>query len=502
MSAAAVPRLYAGYLPGLSQDEVQWQPRRFAAEGLAGAQALEVMLPVLNAAQTQALLARVRQGAASGLQRMRVADIIAAIDATVALWLNRRSPWRQQAEAWLPLVTGFDAEMVSQGLTGYLQTFRAPELRRFVAQDFANPGVLDGYQPAPKGGAVRAYGPALLLHSWAGNVPALSLWSLVCGLLVKAPSVGKLASSEPLFAGWFAQSLAQTCPALADSLAVLWWQGGGDESDTAQQLYAAADTVMAYGSNDTLAALRQRLPISTRFLPHGHKLGVGLVGRAALDSAKAPHWARQAAWDVMRYDQQGCYSPQVLYVERGAAVTPRRFADYLAAELANLQQRYPRRALNLAEAQNVARWRQSAQWQQHRLLACAQGHWAVAYCDSAECGQPLPPLPPLPPLAPSAQQRSLTVVAVDDLTQVLPLLEAQRPYLQTVGLATTPEQLYPLAEALGQVGITRISALGCMSLPQAGWQHDGRFSLLDLVRMAEIEASAELAAQPLADYAD
>ncbi len=68
--------------------------------------------------------------------------------------------------------------------------------------------------------------------------------------------------------------------------------------------------------------------------------------------------------------------------------------------------------------------------------------------------------------------------------------------------ATTPEQLYPLAEALGQVGITRISALGCMSLPQAGWQHDGRFSLLDLVRMAEIEASAELAAQPLADYAD
>ena len=37
-----------------------------------------------------------------------------------------------------------------------------------------------------------------------------------------------------------------------------------------------------------------------------------------------------------------------------------------------------------------------------------------------------------------------------------------------------------------------------MSMPEAGWHHDGRFNLLDLVRMTEIEQSAELAAQSLA----
>lgn len=41
-----------------------------------------------------------------------------------------------------------------------------------------------------------------------------------------------------------------------------------------------------------------------------------------------------------------------------------------------------------------------------------------------------------------------------------------------------------------------------MSAPEAGWHHDGRFNLLDLVRMTEIEQSAELAAEPLAPYAD
>ena len=39
-----------------------------------------------------------------------------------------------------------------------------------------------------------------------------------------------------------------------------------------------------------------------------------------------------------------------------------------------------------------------------------------------------------------------------------------------------------------------------MSVPEAGWHHDGRFNLLDLVRMAEIEQSAESAADPYARY--
>jgi hypothetical protein len=41
-----------------------------------------------------------------------------------------------------------------------------------------------------------------------------------------------------------------------------------------------------------------------------------------------------------------------------------------------------------------------------------------------------------------------------------------------------------------------------MTSPEAGWHHDGRFNLLDLVRITEIEARAETAAEDLASYAD
>jgi len=487
-------RITAGYLPGLREEEVQWHVLPFEREGVR----LDVAVPVLTGAQMQALAERVRAGARRHLREMPVAEIIAAIDRAMARLLDRNDPLRREAEAWLPVVSGYDADMVRLGLTGYFKTFRAAQLRRFVAEDFANPAVLDGFQPAAKGGAVRAFGPDLLVHSWAGNVPALSLWSLVCGLLVKAPAIGKLASAEPLFAGWFARLLAEVHPPLAECLAVVWWEGaGGEGAEGAAALHAQADTVLAYGGNQTLDALRRRLPVTTRFLPHGHKLGFGLVGAAALDALKAPAVARLAAWDVMRYDQQGCYSPHVFYVERGARVSPRAFADHLAAELANLQRRFARRALALEEGAAMAKWQQGVEWRappgddgEDLLIGPVDAPWSVAYSDT------------LLPLAPTALYRSISVVGVDSLDAVVPVVAAQRDYLQTAGIAAGPEELYRMAGLLGEAGVTRISAMGAMSMPEAGWHHDGRFNLLDLVRMTEIEQSAEIAAQPFASYAD
>ena len=483
----------AGHLPGLAPGEVHWQTLRYAAHGGH----LDVEVPLLTDAQMQALAVHVRRAAQARLQPMPVDAVIGVIDRAVARLLDAKDPLRREADALLPIVTGFDAEMVRLGLTASLQTFRAPQLQRFVAQDFANPKVLDGFQPALKGGAVRAFGPALLAHVWAGNVPGLPLWSLACGLLVKAGNIGKLPSAEPVFATLFARALCEVHPPLADCLAVVWWKGG--QAGPAAALYREADTVLAYGGNAALRAVRQQVPLTARFIGYGHKLGLALVGRAALDRQRGPAAARQAALDIVRWEQQGCYSPHAVYVERGGALSPRDFAQHLAGELANLGQRHPRRALALDEAEAVAAWRHAAEWRAlgssdgagggNELLGDAAAPWALAYSDTQQ------------PLVPSAGQRCVQVSAVDALDDVLPLLAPHAAFLQTVGLATTPAELYRLGEALGRVGVTRIAPLGGMTQPEAGWHHDGRFNLADLVRMVEIEQAAERAADRLAPYA-
>ena len=487
----------AGHLPGLAADEVHWQTLRYAAHG----NHLDVQVPLLTNAQMQVLAEQVRRAAQARLQTMPVDAIIGVIDRAVARLLDANDPVRREADALLPIVTGFDGEMVRLGLTAYLQTFRAPQLQRFVAQDFANPKVLDGFQPALKGGAVRAFGPTLLAHVWAGNVPGLPLWSLACGLLVKAGNIGKLPSAEPIFATLFARLLCEVHPPLTDCLAVVWWKGG--HAGPAATLYSASDTVLAYGGNAALREVRAQVPSSTRFIGYGHKLGLTLVGRAALDRQRGPAAARRAALDIARWDQQGCYSSHAVYVERGAALSPREFAQHLAAELANLGHRYPRRVLALGEAEAVAAWRRAAEWRaiagidivaesggaSDELLGDETAPWALAYSDRPQ------------PLAPTAGQRCIQVSAVDVLDDVLPLLTPHAAFLQTVGLATTPAELYRLGDALGRIGITRIAPLGGMTQPEAGWHHDGRFNLADLVRMVEIEQAAERAADALAPYA-
>ncbi|MCZ8252087.1 MAG: acyl-CoA reductase [Hylemonella sp.] len=481
-------KIAAAYLPGLKAEELAWHTLIFGE----GGQRLEVSVPQLTPGQLQALARHVRTQGGAQIRALSVSQIIAAVDRAIARLLDAQDPYRQQLDQLLPRITGFDAEMVRLGLNAYLKTFRAPQLQRFVAEDFANPKLLDEFQPRVKGGMARALGPELLVHVWAGNVPGLPLWSLVCGLLVKAPAVGKVASAEPLFAALFARLLAEVEPKLADALAIVSFKGGDTESERA--LYAEADTVLAYGGNETLAALRQQLPVSTRFLPHGHKLSVGLVSAAALDAQHLPAVARAAALDVVRYEQQGCYSPHTYYVARGGRVSPREFAQALAGELSALQHKFARRALSLEEAAGVAGWRQGQELQGQdgsvELIGDASAPWAVAYAEQAG------------PLLPCALNRTVQVQAVAVLDETLPPLAAQRDYLQTVGIAAAPQELHALAEGLGRAGATRICALGQMTAPEAGWHHDGRFSLLDLVRMVELEQSAEDAAEQHAAYRD
>jgi len=480
------PLFKAGYLPGLNDAEVTWHRLNVGTPEAP----LQVEVPLLSPSQMTALAQRVQHASRTHLKPMAVSDIVRVLDQATARLLDREDAVRQELERLLPQVTGFDAEMVRLNLHAYLHTFRGLQLQRFVAEDFANPKVLDEFQPRTQGGWTRALGPELLVHVWAGNVPALPMWSFVSGLLVKAGSIGKVASAEPVFATLLAKLLVEVEPRWADCFAVVWWPSGAAHERTA---FALADVVLAYGGNTALQAMQAHVPVTTRFLPHGHKLSFGMVSACALSVRKGPGVARQAALDVARYDQQGCYSPHVFYVQRGAAVSPQDFAQHLAHELAGLQHKLPRRVLSLEEAAQVGAWREA-----HEFASLNDNSTALSGTDRSTStvvysDRPLP-------LTAGPLNRQVLVVAVDTLDEVLPLIAPQRDYLQTVGLAAAPGELLPLGEALGQAGATRICALGAMTSPEAGWHHDGRFSLLDLVRMVDIEASTEREAERFTPY--
>ena len=282
-------------------------------------------------------------------------------------------------------------------------------------------------------------------------------------------------------------------PELAESIAIVWWKGGNRVREKA--LLKESELVIAYGNNETLKEIREHTPVTTRCLTFSHKMSLGMISRAALVKSKAWEVAHQAAFDIIHYDQQGCYSPQVFFVERGGSVTPKQFTQYIANELACFETKFPRRKLTIEEASDVASWAQSAELnvfskKNDLVISDPSGAWSAVFSENLES------------FAPTGLNRTVKIIGVDHLEEVTQTIQPYRTLLQTVGIAAEPEKLFKLAEALGRVGVTRVSALERMTSPEAGWHHDGRFNLLDLISITEIEHSASAAADSFAKYED
>ena len=338
-------------LPGLDQSAVaEWQSLRFGE--------LELRFPKLSPDQLAGVMERVAAARDEYLAELPVLRVAELLDRAVGRWLEPHSAWRRLAEQLLPAVTGYPEVVIRKGLAGYLATFRLENTRRLLEEEFGDPRFLDEFRPrGAVGGRARAFGPRVTTHVFSGNVPGLPAQSLACALLVKSASLGKAASEEPLFPSLFVQSLADVDERLAACFAVTWWPGGTAELETVA--FDRADAIVAYGSEAAIEAVRARVALGKRFVAYGHKLSFGVIGREWLTPERAEEAAKRAGYDVAKYDQQGCLSPHLFYVERGGAVAPRDFAALLAATLKQYQAAVPRGRLPLAEAAAIRELRAS-----------------------------------------------------------------------------------------------------------------------------------------------
>jgi hypothetical protein len=300
----------------------------------------------------------------------------------------------------------------------------------------------------------------------------------VLGLLSRSGQFVKCASGTAFLPRLFAHSLYQVEPKLGACLEIAEWKGG--RLDLEQTLYREADCVTATGNDETLAEIRGRLPAHARFLGYGHRVSFGYITHEALSSYGAKRIATRAAADVVAWDQQGCLSPHLFYVDHGGAVSPELFAEMLAAELAKREAVEPRGEITVSEAAEIASRRalydvraaaspDTRQWQSQGSTA-----WTVVYeADSV--------------FQFSCLNRFIYVKAVANLTEALQAAEAVRGQVSTVGLASSGEKAEQVATEWARWGATRICAIGQMQNPPLAWRHDGRPSLGDLVTWTDWE---------------
>jgi hypothetical protein len=208
------------------------------------------------------------------------------------------------------------------------------------------------------------------------------------------------------------------------------------------------DHVWAYGTDQTLAALRNHLVAGVTLHAHGPGIGVAVIQPDTESQAAGTEQLRAAAsalaLDVVPFDQRGCLSPRLAFVV-GGPTTTRDLGVALAKELARLQSTVPRGALSADEAADLTWYRDTWRYA-GELLPAGKGFVGV----DVDAERIL-----LPPVG-----RNVHMVQVRDLQRVLRELE---PAIAAVGLNGNGKLRELVAPFLPGA---RLSELGAMQRPR------------------------------------
>jgi len=323
----------------------------------------------------------------------------------------------------------------------------AESLLETVRMELGHAEILDGFQRYGSHFA-KAIPVKKILHIVSGNTPHAALQSIIRGLLLGAHNLCKIPSAglpEP-------EQFRAALPAeLAAKLEIF--------SALEDAVFATANAVIVFGSDETIAHFRTRIAPGQIFLPHGHKVSFGVVFDDP-QFASAPHAARDAAL----FDQQGCLSPHAYYVVQ----QPELYASHLALEMELLESTMPRAEISAEEAAAIRSLRESVRFRiasgEALKIFASEGNtaWTVIY-------------DPSPEFTTSPLNRVVFVKPFPDLP-------APIPHLSTVGIwPSTAEN----AARVMPFRPSRICRIGEMQNPPWSWHQDGEQTLAPLIQWVD-----------------
>ncbi|MGD0058704.1 MAG: acyl-CoA reductase [Verrucomicrobiia bacterium] len=426
--------------------------------------------------QIREAVSRTREARERVWQHRTTDAVITALAQAAKNWLDPKSPWRKRAAEQATTPTGFSEAMVNEAIDLTFGAITYESLGELLDRELGNRRVLDEF--CLRGRVqTRAMAPRLIVHFLAGNVPMPGIVSICGGLLLRSANLVKMSARDPVFPALFLESVREVDAELADCAATLDWPRG--ELVLTQAAVGDADAVIAYGDDHTISALRQLAPTTAKFIGYGHKISFAVVAKEAMTEENLPQLAQAAAFDASVYDQQGCLSPHVFYVEERGQFGPRKFAAALADAMAAYQTRVPRGQLSVEEAAQVVKFRTGYEFaaaSDRRLGVWASptgNDYAVIYDDS-------------PAFVSSCLNRIVFVKPTDGYKRVLDAIQRFASSVSTVGVAPMNERALAFAGDLARMGVHRVCPIGQMQRPPLSWHHDGRPNLADLVNWTDL----------------
>lgn len=439
---------------------------------------IKLRKPVFTVEALKKIIDRIKTTRREYLASYDIPAVLDVIDKVNKLWMNSSYSGRKIVRDVLPTVTGFSIEMIESW--GFDYFFNIMQKANLSLTGKLQPNNFREFSPCGDG-LVKAYGkphithsnyePEVIGHICAGNILGLAAFEMVMDKLVDAATWVKVPTEEPVFGALYAKSIEEIDPLLAYTIAVLPF--GSENTSIQDFLFSQSDLVRATGGeharrNLTLLAEKHHIPLAG----HWHKFSFIVIAREFLSTqAQAAEIAELISLDVCAWDQQGCFSPQEIYMEIGGNVSPKEFARLLAKEMEKTSRALPK-GTNSGKIQVLDGYYQyftkESMGEPVKIYPSKNHQWLVIYDESN------------PNCEPSPLFRVIRVKPITDIMDVPRMVKPLGSFLQTVGIAIPQNRLLMFADSIGQAGVTNMRTISSMTLQKAWEPWDGRFPLQEL----------------------
>jgi acyl-CoA reductase-like NAD-dependent aldehyde dehydrogenase len=395
--------------------------------------------------------------------------LIAAVGDAAERWTDADFPPRVRATRAVIARTGYTEPVVDYALDRLFESITRGTLAATIESELGSANALDEFVSRAGRPDVWYRGVERAVLVASDTTIGVAIPHLAFALCAKASVIVKDRSDELI--ARFAETLVEEGPEFARAIAVDVWNS--DDRAANRAAFEGAQTVVAFGSDAALHAIRNELDPETHFVAFGHRTSMAMIARDAFvsnDERDLDALAEGLARDALLYDGEGCLSVHAALVEADAAV----FADFAArvaraCSAASIE--FPPGSPTLDP--RTAAYRASALFRASQTAGrTITGGAAAPFV--LDAGMPLDEPPPLAP-------RTLGLYRLDDLADARAFVARHALPLEAVAVAPEParERLDEVARTLGAARLCRI---GTSQDPPLTGNHGGAGRILPFVR--------------------
>ena len=345
---------------------------------------------------------------------------------------------------------------------------------KILGLNFEKIQCLDDFIELESGKYIKAQPKGIVCHFMAGNIPTLSIYSLLQALLCKNVNIIRvpienikvvLELLKPLldinisFEGkqYYGRDLLK-------STCIIYFPS--NEKTLNAQMSLSADARIIWGGELAVNAITV-LPKKTtcKDVIFGPKYSFAIFERSIMESPNLSNAFDAFARDIISFGQNACSSPQVLFVE-ASNLTLKEVGLLLSESLKKITIRHPKAPITQSTAARILNKRGEYLLCTDKDILCSKDFQYTILMDREIC------------LEEPINGTTIFLKEVQDILEVCKLIT---PRIQTIGIASENDnKMKAFANRVSLKGVDRLVKVGCMNFYDSPW--DGILLMSELVK--------------------